>query len=87
MSIKLAMNRFWVVSKLLNCAVTFVLLTTHHTTLFYPTIFLLLAGLFKELKRIEPDFSFSKRDRLEHRAFLLVSILLKLVLFVTHDPH
>jgi hypothetical protein len=32
MSIKLAMNRFWVVSKLLNCAVTFIVLTRHHTT-------------------------------------------------------
>ncbi len=32
MSIKLAMNRFWVVSKSLKCAVTFILLTRHHTT-------------------------------------------------------
>ncbi len=32
MSIKLAMNRFRVVSKSLNCTVTFVLLTRHHTT-------------------------------------------------------
>jgi hypothetical protein len=32
MSIKLAMNRFWVVSKSLNCAVTFILSTRHHTT-------------------------------------------------------
>jgi len=31
-------------------------------------------GVFKELKRIEPDYSFSKRDRLEHRAFLLVGM-------------
>jgi hypothetical protein len=32
MSIKLAVNRFWVVSKLLNCAATIILLTRHHTT-------------------------------------------------------
>ena len=32
------------------------------------------SGVFKELKRIEPDYSFSKRDRLEHRAFLIVGM-------------
>ena len=39
-----------------------------------PFSFISMSGVFKELKRIEPDYSFSKRDRLEHRAFLLVGM-------------
>jgi len=36
--IKLDINRFWVVPKSLDCAMTFVLLMRHHTTLTLPPI-------------------------------------------------
>jgi len=31
-------------------------------------------GIFKELKRIEPDYLHTCRDRVEHRAFLVVGM-------------